>query len=109
MSVIRIHDLWLKNSKAAEEVRNYLTHSDAVRDATLTFSVGMHGAFDIELMVELNDDHPHSDSVETDIHEVLIQARLDAVQCLILKSLAWKFSSPAQTSKLKELLEAKKI
>ena len=109
MSIVRINDLWLKNSKAAEEVRNYLIDSDAVHDATLTFAVGIHGNLDIELMVMLNDDHPHSDSVEPDIHEILIQSRLDFVQCGILQSLAWKFSSPAQLSTLKELLEAKKI
>jgi len=109
MSIVRINDLWLKNSKAAEEVREYLMLNGAVRDAALTFSVGLHGPLDIELVIEIEDDHPHSDKVSDDVHEILIQARLDFVQGGMLHSLAWKFSSPAQLSTLKELLEAKKI
>lgn len=109
MSIVRIKDVWLKNGATAECVRNYLIHSAAVIDATLSFSVDLHGGFESELVVAIDDDHPHSDSVHDDVQEMLIQARLDFVQCGILQSLAWSFSSPAQTSKLKELLEAKKI
>jgi hypothetical protein len=109
MSVIRITDVWLKNGSVAEDIRHYLVHSDAVLDGTLSFMVGLHGEFSSELKVVLNDDHPHSDSVENDIHEMLIQARLDFVQCHVLHMLAWKFSSPAHISKLRELLDAKKI
>ena len=108
MSIIRITDMWLKNGSVAEDIRHYLIHSDAVFDATLSFKVGLHGEFSSELVVVLNDDHPHSDSVEDDIHEMLIQARLDFVQCHLLHSLAWKFSSPAHISKLRELLDTKK-
>ncbi len=108
MSIIRITDVWLKNGSVAEDIRNYLVHSDAVLDGTLTFMVGLHGEFSSELKVVLNDDHPHSDSVENEIHEMLIQARLDHVNNYLLNHLAWKFSSPAHISKLRELLDAKK-
>jgi len=109
MSIVRITDVWMKNGSTAESVRNYLVRSDAVLDATLSFTVGLSGEFSSELVVALDDDHPHSDSVEDDVHEMLIQARLDFVQCGILQSLAWSFSSPAKTGKLRELLDAKKI
>jgi len=108
MSIIRINDVWLKNGSVAEDIRQYLADSDAVFDATLSFSVGLQGEFSTELAVKLNDDHPHSDSVENDIHEMLIQARLDHVNNYLLKHLAWSFSSPAHVSKLQELLDAKK-
>ena len=109
MSVIRITDVWLKNGSVAEDIRHYLVHSDAVLDGTLSFMVGLHGEFSSELKVVLNDDHPHSDSVENDIHEMLIQARLDQVNNYMLKYLDWGFSSPAKTSKFRELLEQRKI
>jgi hypothetical protein len=105
MSVIRITDAWLKNGSVAEDIRHYLVDSDAVLDATLSFKVGLHGEFSSELVVALDDDHPHSDSVENEIHEMLILARLDFVQCHVLHSLAWGFSSPAKTSKFRELLD----
>ena len=108
MSIVRITDVWLKNGSVAEDIRHYLVDSGAVLDATLSFKVGLHGEFSSELVVAVNDDHPHSDSVENDIHEMLIQARLDFVQCHLLHSLAWKFSSQAHISKLRELLDAKK-
>ena len=109
MSVVRITDVWLKNGSVAEDIRRYLVDSNAVLDATLSFRVSLSGEFASELVVAIDDDHPHSDSVENEIHEMLIQARLDFVQCGMLHSLAWKFSSPAKISKFKELLEAKKI
>jgi hypothetical protein len=109
MSVVRITDVWMKNGSTAEGVKNYLVRSDAVLDATLSFTVNLSGDFTAELVVAVDDDHPHSDSVENEIHEMLIQARLDFVQCHLLHSLAWKFSSPAHISKLRELLDAKKI
>lgn len=108
MSIIRITDRWLKNSAASEDIRQYLVDSKAVSDAALTFTVDLNGEFATELVVELNDDHPHSDSVENDIHERLILARLDFAHNSLLKSLAWSFSSPAKTDKFREILETKK-
>lgn len=107
MSIIRFDDMWLRNTKVSTDIQNYLLshHHKSVHEATLTYTGGLTGGFSVELMVELNDDHPHSDNVEDDIYEILIQARLDFAQCHVLRSLAWGFSSPAQTSKFRELLE----
>lgn len=109
MSIIRFDDPWLKNGKVAEEIRQYLlaSHGQAVGSATLTHTARLSGGTSIELIVELNDDHPHSDSVSDEIHDILIQARLDFVNNSLLRSLAWGFSSPAKTSKFRELLECK--
>ena len=106
MSIVRIIDVWLANSKVCSEVRAYLINNPAVRDASLSFSLAHHEN-DIELKIHLNDDNRYSDQVEDDIHEILIQARLDFAQCHVLHSLAWGFSSPATTSKFKELLACK--
>ena len=107
MSIIRIADMWLKNGSVADNIRDYLICSGAVDDASLYFKVDLSGEFTAELVVTLDDDHPHSDSVENEIHEMLIQARLDHVNNYLLNHLAWKFSSPAHISKLRELLDAK--
>lgn len=109
MSIIRFDDMWLRNTKVSTDIQNYLLshHHKSVHEASLTYTGGLTGGFSVELMVELNDDHPHSDSVSDEIHEILIQARLDFVQGSLLKSLAWRFSSPALTAKFRELLECK--
>jgi len=110
MSVIRFDDPWLRNGKVVEEIHQYLlaSHKHAVSEATLCHAMGLTGGDTIELVVVLNDDHPHSDKVSDEIHEMLIQARLDFAQCHVLHALAWSFSSPAHISKLRELLDVKK-
>jgi hypothetical protein len=107
MSIVRINDIWLKNGAAAEKIRLYLIENKAVCGGALTYTVGLSGECSIELAFELDDDHPKSDSVADDIHEMLIQARLDFVNNVILKTLAWGFSSPAKTAILREGLKNK--
>ncbi len=107
MSIVRITDIWLRHGSVAENIHHYLVENKAVCDASLTYTVDLSGDSVIELVVELNDDHPKSDRVSDDIHEMLIQARLDFAHGCLLKSLAWSFSSPAKTAKLREILESR--
>jgi hypothetical protein len=101
MKTIMFTDPWLKDQRAFDRIQEYLGGCQAWG------SVGRvgwmsRGEDKVGLMVEV--EWAFAEQFSDIINDFLVEARYETVVASILRSLAWKFSSPALTSTFRDLI-----
>lgn len=105
MKTLIFNDPLLMHREAATQVQAYLSgFISGNREAIEMIEWGPREDDPTKLALTIRCQGKYARCLLEDIHETLIQARLDLVLNSLFESLLWKFSSPALTTAFREYI-----